>query len=232
MPRQLSLFIPRVFANISEQRIERIFYSLGYGQVDRVDFVEKKGINGTGPYKSAYIHFDYWFDNDVADRFQERVRNPNKEARVVYDDPWFWIVLENKLMKEEDYPEYKEEKEEGEESETETEDLQDEDEDEEMDQILTEMEETEQLMGEESYDLVAADYVTQTEFTKRWYYENLVKEITRRDLLEDNRLDQEEHIAYLENEVMDLKTQLAHFKQLLAYYEPDERFQNPELVEY
>jgi hypothetical protein len=27
------------------------------------------------------------------------VLNPNKEARVMYDDPWYWIVLENKGKK-------------------------------------------------------------------------------------------------------------------------------------
>jgi hypothetical protein len=27
------------------------------------------------------------------------VLNPAKEARIVYDDPWYWIVLENKAKK-------------------------------------------------------------------------------------------------------------------------------------
>jgi hypothetical protein len=31
--------------------------------------------------------------------FQERVTNPDKEARIVYDEPWFWIVLENTAVK-------------------------------------------------------------------------------------------------------------------------------------
>jgi hypothetical protein len=90
----LSLFIPRVFANIGEDRIKRVFDSCGLGLVDRVDFVSKMDAKGQ-VYNSAYIHFKYWYNTASASNFVERVRNPNQEARVVYDDPWYWIVLEN-----------------------------------------------------------------------------------------------------------------------------------------
>jgi hypothetical protein len=50
-------------------------------------------------YNSAYIHFEYWYDTVVSTSFQERVRNPEKEARLVYDEPWYWIVLENRGSK-------------------------------------------------------------------------------------------------------------------------------------
>jgi hypothetical protein len=50
-------------------------------------------------YNSAYIHFEYWYDTVVSASFQERVRNPDKEARLVYDEPWYWIVLENRGSK-------------------------------------------------------------------------------------------------------------------------------------
>jgi hypothetical protein len=46
-------------------------------------------------YNAAYIHFEYWYDTVTSQSFQERVRNPEKEARLVYDEPWYWIVLEN-----------------------------------------------------------------------------------------------------------------------------------------
>jgi hypothetical protein len=47
----------------------------------------------------VYVHFEYWYNSSVARNFQERVLNPNKEARIVYEDPWYWIVLENKAKK-------------------------------------------------------------------------------------------------------------------------------------
>jgi len=94
----LSLYIPRVFANISKERIARVFESLNFGYVSRIDLVAKESANGQH-YNSAYVHFDEWFDNTANRAFQDRVLDENREARVVYDDPWYWIVLENKGVK-------------------------------------------------------------------------------------------------------------------------------------
>jgi hypothetical protein len=96
--QSLSLFIPCVFSSIGEGEMKRIFESLGLGIVDRVDFVAKVGKKGMY-YNAVYIHFSIWFDNITVANFQEKVVNPNKEARLVYDDPWFWIVLENTSQK-------------------------------------------------------------------------------------------------------------------------------------
>jgi hypothetical protein len=94
----LSLYIPRVFANITKDRIARVFESLNFGYVSRVDLIAKESANGQY-YNSAYVHFDEWFDNTANRAFQDRVVDPTREARVVYDDPWYWIVLENKGAK-------------------------------------------------------------------------------------------------------------------------------------
>jgi hypothetical protein len=90
----LSLYIPRVFANITKDRIAHIFESLNFGYVSRVDLVGKESADGKH-YNSAYVHFDEWFDTTANRAFQDRVIDPSREARVVYDDPWYWIVLEN-----------------------------------------------------------------------------------------------------------------------------------------
>jgi heat shock protein HspQ len=50
-------------------------------------------------YNAAYIHFEYWYTNVVALNFQSRVLDITKEARLMYEDPWYWIVLENKSNK-------------------------------------------------------------------------------------------------------------------------------------
>jgi hypothetical protein len=91
---KLSLFIPRVFENIREESIIKVFETLCIGSVNYVDFVQKQGKNGK-IYYAAFIHFNHWYDNTASRNFQERVLNPNKEARLVYDDPWYWIVFEN-----------------------------------------------------------------------------------------------------------------------------------------
>jgi hypothetical protein len=91
----ISLFIPRVFANITKERIFKKFEELLIGKVSRVDLVEKISKSGE-KYNSAYVHFDYWYQTSYAARLHASVRNPEEESRIIYDDPWFWIVLENK----------------------------------------------------------------------------------------------------------------------------------------
>lgn len=96
--RNISLYIPRVFTNYSKADISRAFERVFIGKVSKIDFVAKMCNDGTA-YNSVYIHFEYWYDNVAAINFQERVLDPNQEARLVYDDPWYWIVFENKAKK-------------------------------------------------------------------------------------------------------------------------------------
>ena len=93
----ISLYIPHVFANISKNKIVETFEKLRIGSINRIDFVNKKGKNEN--FNSVYIHFSQWYDNIASRNFQQRVLDPNMEARVVYHEPWFWIVLENKRHK-------------------------------------------------------------------------------------------------------------------------------------
>jgi hypothetical protein len=95
---QMSLYIPHVFPNFTEKYIIAVFSTMGIGNVDHVDLVAKLDKNGN-PYNAAYIHFRKWYDGPVATNFQERVKDPNRDAKLMYDDPWFWIVLENTAKK-------------------------------------------------------------------------------------------------------------------------------------
>lgn len=90
----MSVYIPHVFPNISEDRIRAIFDKLNIGKVSNVDFVAKFDRNGR-PYNAAYIHFYYWHNTTAAFNLQKRILDPAQEARVVYDDPWHWVLLEN-----------------------------------------------------------------------------------------------------------------------------------------
>lgn len=96
----ISLFIPRVFANITEQRIVKVFDDNSIGKVSRVDFVSKLDTEYK-PYHSVYIHFETWYSNQTALNFYNRVVDPNIQARIVYNDPWYWIVLKNNGKKNE-----------------------------------------------------------------------------------------------------------------------------------
>jgi hypothetical protein len=96
--QNISLYIPHIYANYTSGRVFDIIENMRIGEVKHVDFVPKTGSDGK-PYNAAYIHFYQWYDNIVARNFQERVLNPAQEARIMYDDPWYWIVLENKGKK-------------------------------------------------------------------------------------------------------------------------------------
>ena len=89
-----SLYISHVFPNINKKRIAQLFEKLFLARISGIDFVSKIGKDGKA-YNSAYIHIEYWFDNASAKNFQEKIRSDAKEALLVYDDPWYWIVNEN-----------------------------------------------------------------------------------------------------------------------------------------
>jgi hypothetical protein len=92
-----SFYIPRVFKNISEERVIGVFENLGFGKVDHVDFVRRRGEKGD-EYNSVYVHFATMTDSTMVRRFLDKLQNGGQQnpPRVVYDDPWYWIVLENK----------------------------------------------------------------------------------------------------------------------------------------
>ena len=101
-PSSRSLFIPRVFSNISKERIAKVFDSLDLGVVDTIDFVKKQGANGT--YHSVYVHLKYWLSTAASREFRKKLfcEEGDKQegvkqegAKLIYDDPWFWVVLPN-----------------------------------------------------------------------------------------------------------------------------------------
>ena len=89
----LSVYIPRVFNNISADRIAQVFQNLRLGRVHHVDFVPRVDSNEA---KMAFVHFEYWNTNNVAcQHLIERIQDPAREARVVYEDPYYWLILPN-----------------------------------------------------------------------------------------------------------------------------------------
>ena len=92
-----SLYIAHVFPNISKKRIAQLFEKLYLARIKGIDFVTKIGRDGQ-LYNSAYIHIESWADTAAAKHFQEKIRS-DSEALLVYDEPWYWIVNENKSAK-------------------------------------------------------------------------------------------------------------------------------------
>jgi hypothetical protein len=95
----MSLYIPHVFPSIEKRFIANLFSKLNLGIVSHIDFVSKYNYNTGEYYNNVYIHFEYWFENVSVERFQNSILNRDKTTKLVYDDPWYWIVLENTAEK-------------------------------------------------------------------------------------------------------------------------------------
>ena len=84
------LCIPRVFLNITEQRIRRIFDDLNLGIIARVDIVPKTSESGEN-YNRVFVHFQQWNTTASAEEVRRRLQE-GKEIKIIYDEPWFWKV--------------------------------------------------------------------------------------------------------------------------------------------
>jgi len=92
---KLSLCIPRVVSEwANKDLITNKFQSLNIGTIKRVDFVEKSSANGI-KYYMAFLHFEQWEDNQATRNIQNKILNEETSARLVYDEPWYWILLKN-----------------------------------------------------------------------------------------------------------------------------------------
>lgn len=88
----LSLYIPvveNIVANFDY--IQNIFHTLNIGLVKSVQFKP----NECGYTMRAFIHFDNWYENICVSNLQERILSDEKEGRIVYDDPKYWILKKN-----------------------------------------------------------------------------------------------------------------------------------------
>lgn len=93
----LSLIIPRVFRHwVDEQLIIDVFEQQQLGKVYKVNIIHmKRESRRCGhPIYKAFVYFTVWYDNIVAYNFQQRIFNEGN-AKVVYDDPWYWVAMEN-----------------------------------------------------------------------------------------------------------------------------------------
>lgn len=90
--QSLSLYIPRVTRRMTDHFIAETIEKMGLGAVGKVDLVE----TADGRQMTAYVHFGSWNDTAENRQLQQRIKDPNQQARLVYDSPWYWILLVNK----------------------------------------------------------------------------------------------------------------------------------------
>jgi len=92
-----SIYIPRIESKFNAEFIADVFDRNGIAQVSRVYIEPYKSIIKNGlNYNRAYIGIKMWYDTEAAFNFIARLRNPTREARVVYNDDNWWPVDINK----------------------------------------------------------------------------------------------------------------------------------------
>ena len=83
------IYIPAITKNwANKKKIKDIFEKLQIGIIDRI-YIRKNGYNN---YK-AFIYFKTWFDTLQNRNIQSKMFNPKLEAKLVYDDPNYWVLL-------------------------------------------------------------------------------------------------------------------------------------------
>jgi hypothetical protein len=88
---KLSVYIPIVDENIGDTSIKAVFEHLGLGVISRVDFV----YSSLGK-KQAFLHFESWNDCAKSRKVQREILDPDCNSRLVYDNPKFWPLLQNR----------------------------------------------------------------------------------------------------------------------------------------
>jgi hypothetical protein len=85
-----SLCIPRVFSNITRDRIFRVVDDLGLGRILGIDMVPKISEKGE-KYNRIFIHFTAWSTSKDAEKARQ-IALSGGEFKILYDDPYFWKV--------------------------------------------------------------------------------------------------------------------------------------------
>ena len=89
-PTEPAIVIPRVFKNITQQRILAIFGKLDLGDIVRIDMVPRTNERGEEFWR-VFVHLAWAeTENGTAVRTKLMAEDGNGEVKIVYDDPWFW----------------------------------------------------------------------------------------------------------------------------------------------
>jgi len=86
-----SILIPHVWGNISSDYIASIITKQLFGTVGRIDMIPRDNSNGKES-NMVFIHMNEWYQNTAAQNLRNRIMRGH-EGRIVYDDPWHWIVV-------------------------------------------------------------------------------------------------------------------------------------------
>lgn len=92
----ISLYIPYLQRNVTEEMIKSVFLVQQIGNVKRVDFIPK--LNKKNQlYNCAFVHFESWFENEKNIKLQRRLKNTEIDTRIIHNNNpmLYWVIKEN-----------------------------------------------------------------------------------------------------------------------------------------
>jgi hypothetical protein len=92
----MTLYISNIENNYAKYNyIKRVFSELNIGEIKEITF-----INGTVKNcKDGIIYMDKWCNNIIVENLQNKILDINEHAKIVYDDPKFWILQKYERFK-------------------------------------------------------------------------------------------------------------------------------------
>jgi ubiquitin len=94
---QFSLYIPSIYANISEKDIKKTFRRMKIGIVDYVELIHQKRVDGKMAQKRAFVYFEKLFDSSAASELKNSFEKD--EAYKLYysnNNHVFWVLIKNR----------------------------------------------------------------------------------------------------------------------------------------
>jgi hypothetical protein len=85
-----SLCIPRVFHNVTEEKIRSVLNTLKFGIIHKLEIIEKKNQKEEN-FKCVFIHFKKWNENEIINPIREKILL-GEDIKIMYDEPWFWKI--------------------------------------------------------------------------------------------------------------------------------------------
>lgn len=90
-----NIYIPRIESIFNAEFIADTFHKNGIAKVSKIyiePYIEHNKYTITEKYNRAYINIKYWYNTKSATNFIDRLMNPNREVRLIYDDENWWPI--------------------------------------------------------------------------------------------------------------------------------------------
>lgn len=91
------VMIPYVEKHISAKYIRNVFKRLEIAKISNVD-IQPHEYNSD--YNRVVMHVDEWYDNECAYNLIRRIKSTTHEARIMHDEPNWWILRETPSISE------------------------------------------------------------------------------------------------------------------------------------